>query len=463
MQWTGFFNTASLERHASSGAVKRILAAALDAANPADAVRGELTRTQSLLRFNGQAYPLNGFSAIYLVSVGKAAVPMAEAVTEILGDFLSKGIVVYKENSQETSLRGAPFRDEANSIVTEKFTFIASSHPVPDTRSLAAGEKILELLAQATADDLVIFLISGGGSALITAPVDGFSLADFGVLTNLLLGCGARIDEINTLRRALDRVKGGGLAHAAAPAQTISLLLSDVVNSPLEAIASGPTVANPTSRADALAVLKKYGLLHQVPAPILDALKDEKFPKPEKFWGDALIIGSNAISAQAAKNQAKKEGFVAEILTTALEGEAAEVGHELGKMLRQQDFTQYALHNVERPFCLILGGETTVMLGDANGRGGRNQEVALAAVRELAEVPNVMLVTLATDGDDGPTDAAGAVVTGATLARARRLGLDVDAHLRWHNAYPFFDALGDLLKPGLTGTNVNDLTFLFGF
>jgi len=309
-----------------------------------------------------------------------------------------------------------------------------------------------------TESDLVVCLISGGGSALLTAPVDGVSLADMQALTAALLGCGASIDEINTLRRHLDRVKGGGLARAAAPARVIGLLLSDVVASPLEAIASGPTAPDPTTSADALAVLARYDLRRRVPGSILNALESNReTPKP----GDALfarvhnlIVGSNAVSAQAALSQAEREGFRARLLTTALQGEAARVGRDLAAELRRV---------ASRPACLCAGGETTVTLGDAPGRGGRNQELALAAVADLAGLPDVMLVTLATDGEDGPTDAAGAVVTGGTLACARALGLDPDDYLRRHDAYAFFDALGDLLKPGPTGTNVNDLTFLFAF
>ena len=305
----------------------------------------------------------------------------------------------------------------------------------------------------------------------MTSPVEGVSLEDMGKLTSLLLSCGARIDEINTLRRVLDRVKGGGLAKAAFPAQTISLLLSDVVNSPLEAIASGPTVPNPTTKADALAVLEKYDLLAKVPAAILDALQKESILEESKFLsiGNVEVIGSNLISANAAKSQAISEGFDAQILTTALEGEASQVGRELAMVLRgvfsdvSISFPENYRRPSETPFCLILGGETTVTLVNATGHGGRNQELALAAVQDLAGEEKLILITLATDGEDGPTDAAGAVVTGASLARAQKLGLDVNSYLINHDAYPFFDALGDLLRIGSTGTNVNDLTFLFGF
>ncbi len=442
MSWKDYFNMASLQREPNANAVKRILDASISAANPADAVRRCLTRDGNLLWVNEREYPLNEFSAVYLVSVGKAAISMAVAVSELLGKNPHEGIVVAKYLPAVS--------------LPENLAFLESSHPLPNERSLRAGEMILALLKKTTASDLVIFLISGGGSALMTSPVTGVSLKDMEKLTSLLLACAARIDEINTLRRALDRVKGGGLARATFPAQMISLLLSDVINSPLEAIASGPTVPNPTTRSDALNVIKKYNIFSQTPSTIIEILQKEDGTERGGLLsrGVVHIIGSNLISAQAAQAQALREGFDAQIMTTSLQGEAAQVGQELATKLA---------NNKNRPICLIAGGETTVSLGNTNGLGGRNQEVALSAVAGLAGIPDVMLVTLATDGEDGPTDAAGAVVTGDTLARAQLLGLDLDAHLHNHNAYPFFDALGDLLKIGPTGTNVNDLTFLFAF
>ncbi|MEN8172346.1 MAG: MOFRL family protein, partial [Chloroflexota bacterium] len=218
----------------------------------------------------------------------------------------------------------------------------------------------------------------------------------------------------------------------------------------------GPTVPNPTTQADALAVLKKYGLLEKVPPPILAALlrRKKNGRNVNVAAKNTMIIGSNQISAEAAKERATHEGFETHILTTSLQGEASEKGRELADYLRKTK---------QRPLCVIVGGETTVLLGDAEGLGGRNQEMALAAVEILSGVRDMMLITLATDGDDGPTDAAGAVVTGDTYGRAKELGLDLEAHLREHNAYPFFETLGDLLIPGPTGTNVNDLAFLFAF
>jgi hydroxypyruvate reductase len=307
-------------------------------------------------------------------------------------------------------------------------------------------------------NDLLLCLISGGGSALMTAPHPGLGLEDLQSLTRALLACGARIDEINTLRRHLDQVKGGGLARAAFPAQVVSLILSDVVGNPLEAIASGPTAPDPSPRAEALGVLEKYHLTEKVPAAILRGLESApETPKP----GDGLfervqnvLVGSNFLAAQAALAQAEVDGLQTTFLGDAWQGEAREVAHTFCDRLKTIS---------KRPICMIAGGETTVTLNQAKGLGGRNQELALAAVEKLAGLENVLLVSLATDGEDGPTRAAGAVVSGETWQRAQESGLQPSEYLGRHDSYHFFERLGDGLQPGPTGTNVNDLTFLFAF
>jgi len=306
----------------------------------------------------------------------------------------------------------------------------------------------------------LVCLISGGGSALVTAPY--IPLEDLQTLTSLLLASGARIDEINILRRQLDRVKGGGLARATK-AKIINLILSDVIGNPLEAIASGPTVPDPTTREDAIAVLKKYALYERTPNSILDILHAaEDGGTSLSKYAQNIIIGDNKLAARAALEHAQHEGIYAEILTNELQGEAREIGVMLSKRLRDE------LAKRLRPFCLIAGGESTVTLrhgsGQAikgQGKGGRNQELALAAVAELAGLQDVLLIALATDGDDGQTDGAGAVVTGESAQRSESLGLDAADYLSRNDSYPFFKALGDLIRSGPTGTNVNDLIFLF--
>lgn len=346
-------------------------------------------------------------------------------------------------------------------------TVIIGGHPIPNAHSLRAGRAALQFVSGLRADDLLLCLISGGGSALMMAPHSGLTLDDLQSLTRQLLACGARIDEINTLRRHLDQVKGGGLAWAASPARVVSLILSDVVGNPLEAIASGPTAPDPSSRADALSVLEKYGLIENISAAILHTLEHApETPKPgEGLFAhvENVIVGSNALAAQAALRQAEAEGFHAQFLGDSWQGEARQVAKTLCNFVSPFPLGRGAWgEGIPRPLCLVAGGETTVTLR-GKGHGGRNQELALAAVPELDGLPNLMLVSLATDGEDGPTDAAGAVVTGETAKRARALNLDPGAFLERNDSYHFFAPLGDLLQPGPSGTNVNDLTFLFGF
>ena len=402
----------------------RILSAALEAVDPFKAVQKYLPKIEG---------------RVFGLGIGKAAIPMMDALAEQIP--LSGGLAITKFASGRSR---------------ELFAVIEGGHPIPDARSLNAGERVLEFVSPLTEDDILICLISGGGSALVTAPY--VPLEDLQTLTSLLLSSGARIDEINTLRRQLDRIKGGGLARATK-GKIISLILSDVIGNPLEAIASGPTVPDPTTKEDAIAILKKYDLEERVPNSILqildsDSLRSKTQEQAPGFHNiQNIIIGDNKLAARAALNQAELEGFHTEILTNELQGEAREIGHEFAHRLR------VSISAKPRPFCLIAGGETTVTI-KGNGKGGRNQELALAAVDELRDLKNVLLISFATDGDDGPTDAAGAVVTGESAQRAATLGLNAAGSLSRNDAYPFFQALGDLLKTGPTGTNVNDLVFL---
>ncbi len=292
-------------------------------------------------------------------------------------------------------------------------------------------------------------------------------LEDLQSLTSALLACGARIDEINILRRHLDQLKGGGLAYSAISygAQIISLLLSDVVNDSIEAIASGPTAPDPTTCADALAIIEKYDLKDKIPISIIPSLTETLKPNDLIFERvQNTIIASNEIALHAAQVQAQKEGFQTSIIRTGLQGEASIVGCEMALQLKESTQT------MQRPFCLLAGGETTVTLrrgsGQAlkgNGKGGRNQELALAAVDVLAGLKNVMLISLATDGEDGPTDAAGAVVTGESAQKAKMLGMTASSYQSRNDAYTFFEAVCDLIRTGPSGTNVNDLVICFAF
>jgi glycerate 2-kinase len=416
-----------------------------------------MVRKGNTLYVAGYEYPLHRYRRVLIVGVGKAAVPMGTTAAEILGSYFSEGILLTKEGHAK-NLTGP--NDLSGFIIME------AGHPIPDERGVKGAQYISELLRGAGEDDLVICLVSGGGSALMTSPAEGITLADLQAMTSILLACGATINEINILRKHLDTLKGGGLARLAAPATLVTLILSDVVNDPLDVIASGPCVPDPSTYADAIGVFEKYRISDQVPAPVTGylncGLRGEivDTPKPgEVLFGRIrnVIVGSNRLAAEAALAQAKMENYHAMLLTTSLQGEASQVGRLLSTIAREIVTSGNPL---PRPACLIVGGETTVTIR-GNGTGGRNQELALGAVDGLAGLEGVALVTLATDGGDGPTDAAGAVVTGESLDRARRLGLSPDDYLARNDAYHFFEPLGDLLKPGPTQTNVNDLALVF--
>ena len=451
------FTTYTLQTFPDGERVGQILEAALHAADPTAAVFRFLSRDGTQLTAGGQTYDLAHTRRVYLVGAGKAGVPMAQAAAQILGDCLTDGIVIVKDGY---GLNDANFPGQLK--------IIEAGHPLPDERGTAATREILSLLTQAGEHDLVICLLSGGASALLTAPAAGITLSAFQQTVSLVLRSGADIGEINSVRKHLDTVKGGGLARAAAPARVISFILSDVVGDPVDIIASGPTAADPTSFDQALAILQKYRLAEQIPPAVLIHLQSGTAGSlPETLKpGDPLlervqnlIIGSNEIAARAAAEAAAALGFNTRVLTSTLQGEARLVGRLLGAVARDLAGGHSAL---QRPACLIAGGETTVTVR-GRGMGGRNQELALAAVEEMGDLPNMLLVTLATDGGDGPTDAAGAVVSGETLARARALGFSPADYLTRNDAYPFFAGLGDLLKPGPTRTNVNDLVLLFAF
>jgi hydroxypyruvate reductase len=442
------FWTSSLHLAPEGGRITRILAASINAIDPGAAVEHFIKRDGDLLTISGRVYDLQFFHRVVLLGIGKASIAMSKALAKILADRLSSGVVITKH----AAIGSHP-----------TLTILSGDHPIPGERSLEAGKKAIELVSSLGPNDLLFCLISGGGSALVASPVSGVSLANIQVLTSALISCGARIDEINTLRRRLELFKGGGVVKMAAGTTIISLILSDVVGNPLEAIASGPTAPDPATRAEAFSILAKYGLENRIPISILHSLKTSpETPKPGDLIFEKVqnvIVGNNLMAAQAALTQAEVEGFNPYLLRTDLQGEARQVAFELATFLRQASLSGDPLPG---PACIVAGGETTVTL-TGKGKGGRNTELALAAVTELADFPGVMLVTLATDGEDGSTDAAGAVVTGGTFHRAAGLGMHPTPFLERNDSYSFFSPLDDLLKPGPTGTNGNDLVFLFIF
>ncbi len=437
-----------------------ILEAALRAVDPGDALRRSLRRQGDELVANDTRYSLDRFERVFVIGFGKAAAPMGQAAAEILGDRLTAGVLVTKLGHSGTCT-GLP----------QALTLLEAAHPLPDEAGVAAAQRIADLARQASANDLVLCLISGGGSALLTLPAEGLTLADLQATTAALLRCGAAIGEINTLRKHLSQVAGGQLARLAAPATVLSLVLSDVVGSPLDIIASGPTVPDHSSWADAWEVVERHGLLTALPAPVIERLQaglagqiadTPKTADPAFAFAQTLVIGDNAIAARAAQNCATELGLNAQVLTTFLEGEAREVAKVVVALGRE-----IVAHGrpVAPPACLILGGETTVTLR-GQGTGGRNQELALAAALLLDRLPekqHLVVVSLATDGTDGPTNSAGGLVDDTTVARGQAIGLDAASHLADNNSNPYLEAVGDLLVTGPTQTNVNDLMFVFVF
>lgn len=434
-------------------AALEVLTAALEAADPGKAVKRFLKLEGRKLRVSDRTYDLSEYDRVLVVGGGKAGSAMTAAVEDVLGNYVRGGVVNVKYGHV------APTR-----IVKIN----EAAHPVPDEAGLAGTREMVEMVEGAGPRDLVITVISGGGSALIDLPVEGITLEHMKQLTGDLLRSGATINEINTIRKHLSQVKGGGIARLASPATVISLVLSDVVGNPLDMIASGPTVPDTTTFQDAWRVLEQYGLTNSLPGPIGDRLRagvrgeipdtlkagDPVFAKVQ-----TVVVASNELAAEAAMARAGELGFNTLLLSTFVEGEAREIAKVYAATARE--IAVYG-RPLARPACLIAGGETTVTVrGD--GMGGRNQEMALAAALKLAGLNDVMVLPAATDGSDGPTDATGAIADGTTVARALELGLDPADFLARNDAYHFFERLGDLIKTGPTNTNVNDLTFVFAF
>ena len=377
---------------------------------------------------------------VFLLGAGKAGGAMAAAAEQVLGDHIAGGFVVVKDGYGARLTR---------------VEMAEAGHPVPDARGLAASSRMLEIAREAGEDDLVLFLVSGGGSALTPAPAPPITLAEKQELTRLLLASGATIGELNAVRKHLSLFKGGQLARAARPAAVLTLALSDVIGDPLDVIASGPTAPDPTTFADALEVLARRGVSARMPDSIRWRLEAgrageiEETPKPGDRLFDRVrnvVIGNNALVTDAAAATARRLGYRTDVMTRELQGEARDVA---------RDFVARA-RRLTPPACLIAGGETTVTVR-GGGKGGRCQEFALAAALELAPSDRITVLAAGTDGTDGPTDAAGAIVNGSCVARGVAAGADARRALGENDAYAFLRASGNLVMSGPTRTNLLDL------
>lgn len=417
----------------------RIFLAALQAGDVGPLVRRAL-----------ESADLSRHRRILVAGAGKASGAMALALEEVLGDRISGGLVIVKDG---------------HTAPTRRIRLVEAGHPIPDARGFQAANEILALARSAQADDLVVVLVSGGGSALTPCPAPPVTLEEKQAMTRLLLLAGATIRELNAVRKHCSLFKGGRLAQAAAPAAVLSLILSDVIGDPLDSIASGPTVPDPTTFKDALAILGRFGLRERAPRAIVEHLERGvrgEVPETPKA-ADPLfrrvgnrVIGNNALVVEAALQAARGLGFNPHLLTRSLEGEAREVAREFTNRARE---VRTAGKPVAPPACLIAGGETTVTVR-GKGLGGRCQEFALATALELQGMDNVLVLAAGTDGSDGPTDAAGAFADGNTVSKGERRNLDARACLDANDSYRYFSALGDSIKTGPTNTNLLDLYLL---
>jgi hydroxypyruvate reductase len=426
---------------------RSIFEAGLATADPALLVERCLQLNGQMLRAGQGLYDLTRHRHLYVVGAGKATGRMALAVERLLGERVAGGIIIVRRGER---------------IPLEKIEVVEAGHPIPDQAGVNATESIIGLLKRAQKADLILCLVSGGASALLSSPILGLSLQDKQQTTQALLNCGARIQEVNAIRKHISKVKGGRLAELVYPATVLSLVLSDVIDDSIDNIGSGPTAPDSSTFSDCLSILDRYHIGEKIPVAVKSFLKKGAAgevvdtPKPgDRIFQKVqnLIIGNNQLALAAAKAKAEALGYHTLILSTSIEGEARKVAIDHVAMARD---VLSGSSPIRLPACIISGGETTVAIrGD--GLGGRNQEFALAAAIEIDGLEGVVVFSGGTDGSDGPTDAAGGIVDGTTVQRGRDKGLDARSHLERNDSYPFLKLVDDLLYTGPTLTNVMDL------
>ncbi|MFC1867132.1 glycerate kinase [Thermodesulfobacteriota bacterium] len=429
--------------------------ASLRQVNPYEAIRRFVRVDGNTLILGREGQPqteldLGDYQQIFLVGGGKATAPMAKAMEDILGDRIDRGIINVKYG------------------FTEKLSFteiIEADHPLPDRNGVAGTRKILDLLDNAGEKDLIFSLISGGGSALLPHPAGQISLEEKQAVTKNLLECGASIDEINSIRKHISASKGGQMARTAYPATTVNLMLSDVVGDRMDVIASGPFVPDMSTFRESWQIFEKYRL-EDIPVNVRDHLKRgmegsvPETPKEGESIFDRVfnfVIGSNIHALEAAGVEAEKSGYNTLILSSMIEGETRDVARVHTAIVREILKTG---RPVDPPCCIISGGETTVTIR-GKGLGGRNQQFCLVAAAEIADLaPRVVILSGGTDGNDGPTDAAGAIVDPLTIKRGIEKGMDSSEYLSNNDSYHFFEKINELLITGPTNTNVMDVRII---
>lgn len=432
--------------------VLEVLQASLVGAEPYRAVRRALEKEGDELAFGDRSIRLSGIRNVYVVGAGKAAARMAQAVEDVVGEWIGDGVVAVKDGY---------------AAATSSIAVGEAAHPVPDRRSLKAARAISHVADLARGDDLVICLISGGGSSVVEIPAGRLALQDLREATATLLASGIPIEEINAIRKHLSAIKGGRLAEHVSPARHMTIVISDVVGDRIDLVASGPTVPDPTSYGDALEIVEREQLGDRLPFSVVDHLEagaagelDETLgaDHPAFERGSARIVSSREDAIDAAEKAAVGAGYNPHVVTNELDGEARDVGREIARTVLELLETG---EPVPRPACLLYAGETTVTV-QGRGKGGRNQELALSAAVAMEEASTnidapVAIGAFATDGTDGPTTAAGAIVSTDTVERIRNAGFDARVELRDNNSNPVLEAAGDLIFTGPTCNNVNDM------
>jgi len=452
LQWLAKQDDAQADRQK----LLAIFHAALAAVDPYNAVLKAARVEQNRLHIAGAVYALDEYERIVVVGAGKATARMAQAIEVLLGNRIAAGLIIVKDG---------------HSLPLSVIEQVEAPHPVPGEAGVAGTRRVLEMVHAANENTLLICLLSGGASALLVAPAEGLTLQDKQQTTRLLLNAGASIDELNAVRKHLSRVKGGRLAQAAYPASLLTLLVSDVIGDPLDVIASGPTAPDSSSFADAWAVIAKYALQEKLPPQVAvylqrgikgQVFETVKMDDPCMASTRNVIIAGIQQALQAAMEKCAQLGLLTRVLSSTLQGDARDAAHFLAQAARDE----LAVMQPHEQRCLLCGGETTVTVrGD--GKGGRNQELALAFAVEIEGLAGVMLLSAGTDGSDGPTDAAGAMVDGGTAALARSADLEPQAFLACNDSYHFFQQFDAVtgaqchLKTGPTGTNVMDVQIIF--
>lgn len=428
------------------------LEAALSAADPKSVIKKHVNLKGDRLRIVDKLYSITEFEHIYVIGTGKASGYLAEAVNEIFDDKISSGLVIIPDYFKRK-------------LETGNIKLWGSTHPIPSEKGVKGTNKMLDIVRNATSKDLVMCLISGGGSALMSLPYDGITITEKQNVTRILLRSGATIDEINTIRKHISAIKGGRLAEILSRPTLISLMISDVVGDRLETIASGPTVPDTTTFADAVQILKKYHLWNKIDSSVKNVLingisgKIQDTPKPDnKIFRKVrnFIIGSNRLACEAAVDYLKSKKLNSIIFTTFMQGEARDMGIVASSIMGQiNTINQY----IRKPGSIIMGGETTVTV-KGNGFGGRNQETVLSALRHIGDLGDIAIASIGTDGIDGNSNVAGALADTKTLERAQKKKMVPAKYLTSNDSYTFFKKLKDTIRTGSTGTNVNDILIM---